>query len=137
MRTVITARAIAPSALGWRSTNADQRAANPVGNSGSGPCSASRRRSRRLRARMPMKDSRAGSRVTEAATVRTTVSEAAIATPPRKLSRRISMPSRAMHTVAPANTTARPVVATALVTASATGSPRLSPRRCLVTMNSA
>ena len=49
---------------------------------------ASLRRSRRLRARVPMKESRAGSRVTEAATVRTTVREAAIATPLRKLSRR-------------------------------------------------
>ncbi len=86
---------------------------------------------------MPMKDSRAGSRVTEAATVRMTVSEAAMATPLRKPSRRMSMPSRAMQTVAPAKTTARPVVATALVAASVTDSPRLSPRRCLVTMNSA
>jgi hypothetical protein len=86
---------------------------------------------------MPMKDSRAGSRVTAAATVRTTVSDAAIATPLRKFSRRISMPSRAMHTVAPAKTTARPVVATALVTDSVTDSPRFRPRRCRVTMNSA
>ncbi len=84
-----------------------------------------------------MYDSSAGSSVTEAATVRTTVSEAAMATPLRKLSRRISMPSRAMHTVAPAKTTARPVVATAFSAASATVSPRFRPRRCLVTMNSA
>ncbi len=84
-----------------------------------------------------MYDSRAGSSVTEAATVRITVSEAAIATPLRKLSRRISMPSRAMHTVAPAKTTARPVVATASAAASATDRPRFSPRRCRVTMNSA
>ncbi len=59
-RTAITATATAPSSLGWRSTNADQRAANPVGISGSGPCSASRRRSLRLRARVPISDSRAG-----------------------------------------------------------------------------
>ena len=78
---------------------------------------------------MPMKDSRAGSRVTEAATVSTTVSEAATATPLRKFSRRISIPSSAMQTVAPAKTTARPVVATALVAASVTVSPRFSPRR--------
>ncbi len=133
----MTTRATAPSALGWRSTNADQRAAKPVGSSGSGPCSARRRRSRRLSARVPMKDSRAGSSVTEAATVRTTVRLAAMATPLRKLSRRISMPSRAMQTVAPAKTTARPVVATAFVAASVTDSPRFSPRRCRVTMNSA
>ncbi len=84
-----------------------------------------------------MYDSRAGSRVTEAATVSTTVNEAATATPLRKLRRRISMPISAMHTVAPANTTARPVVATEFTAASVTPRPRLSPRRCLVTMNSA
>lgn len=95
------------------------------------------RRSRLLRARMPMNDSSAGSSVTEAATVRTTVRQAAIATPLRKLSCRMSMPSRAIQTVAPAKTTARPVVRTASRAASATGSPRRSPLRCLVTMNSA
>ena len=47
------------------------------------------------------------------------------------------MPSSAMQTVAPAKTTARPVVATAFVAASATGSPRLQAPRCRVTMNSA
>lgn len=42
-----------------------------------------------------------------------------------------------MHTVAPAKTTARPVVATARSAATATGRPCLRPLRCLVTMNSA
>ena len=84
-----------------------------------------------------MKESSAGSRVTEAATVRTTVRDAAIATPLRKPSRSMSMPSRAIQTVAPAKTTARPVVATAFRAASSTESPRFRPRRCRVTMNSA
>ncbi len=86
---------------------------------------------------MPMYERRAGSRVTEAATVRTTVTEAAIATPFRKFSRSTSMPSSAMQTVAPAKTTARPVVATAFAAASSTVLPRARPLRCRVTMNSA
>ncbi len=84
-----------------------------------------------------MRESRAGSRVTEAATVSTTVSEAAMATPLRKLSRRISMPSSAMQTVAPAKTTARPVVVTALRAASVTDMPCRRPLRCRVTMKRA
>ncbi len=84
-----------------------------------------------------MHERRAGSSVTEAATVRTTVSEEAIATPPRKFSRSTSMPSRAMQTVAPAKTTARPVVATACSAASSTLRPRLRPLRWRVTMNRA
>lgn len=84
-----------------------------------------------------MKPSSAGSSVTDAATVSRTVSEAATATPLRKLSRSSSMPSTATHTVPPAKTTALPVVATASSAARATDSPRLRPLRCRVTMNSA
>ncbi len=42
-----------------------------------------------------------------------------------------------MQTVAPAKTTARPVVATAFTAASVTDRPRRSPLRCRVTMNRA
>ncbi|CAM3710774.1 hypothetical protein STAL104432_28275 [Streptomyces albus] len=86
---------------------------------------------------MPIMPSRAGRRVTEAATLSTTVSPAASATPLRKLSRSTNMPSRAMQTVAPAKTTARPETVTARVAASRTGSPARSPLRCRVTMNRA
>ena len=47
------------------------------------------------------------------------------------------MPSSAMHTVLPANRTARPEVSMAWTAASSGVSPACRPRRCLVTMNSA
>ena len=46
------------------------------------------------------------------------------------------MPSRAMQTVMPANMTARPEVSSASTIARSAGSPRWSPCRKRVTMNS-
>ena len=47
------------------------------------------------------------------------------------------MPSMQMHTVLPANRTARPEVLIAVTAASAGVRPACRPRRCLVTMNNA
>ena len=47
------------------------------------------------------------------------------------------MPSRAMQTMMPANSTARPEVLTAVTTASSVSMPRIRPCRCRVTMNRA
>jgi len=86
---------------------------------------------------MPRMPSIAGSRVIADRTVNSTVSAAATATPLRNETPSTSMPSRAMHTVPPANSTARPEVFRATATESIGWSPRLSPRRYRVTMNSA
>ena len=51
--------------------------------------------------------------------------------------RSTSIPSRAMHTVVPANRTARPEVFSARTAASAGDIPALMLLRCRVTMNSA
>ena len=58
-------------------------------------------------------------------------------TPYRKLTPSVHSPSSAMHTVVPANSTARPEVFTATTIDSSTGMPRSRLRRCRVTMNSA
>ena len=63
---------------------------------------------------MPKTPSSAGSKVTAASTVKTTVSAEATARPFRKLTPRTRMPSSATHTVLPANRTARPEVSMAL-----------------------
>ncbi len=75
--------------------------------------------------------------MTAASTVNTTVRAEATARPLRKLMPRIKMPSKAMHTVLPANSTARPEVSMALTAASSGVSAASIPRRCLVTMNKA
>ena len=66
-----------------------------------------------------------------------TAIEAAIATPYRKLTPSANIPSIAMHTIIPANSTARPEVSIASTTASSPLSPRIRPWRYRVTMNSA
>lgn len=86
---------------------------------------------------MPSAPSSAGSSVTAAATVMTTVSAEATATPLRKVSRSVNMPSSAMHTVPPAKSTARPEVFSAVTAASSGLLPRRMPLRWRVTMNSA
>ncbi len=87
-----------------------QRAQKPVSWPSCGPSAASRRRSRRLSTRVPMKPSIAGSSVIAVAIVSTTVMTEAIARPLRKLSRSTYSPSRATQTVPPAKSTARPAV---------------------------
>lgn len=86
---------------------------------------------------MPNIPSRAGSRVTAARMLSTTVKEAAMTTPSRNRMFITSMPPSAMHTVAPANSTARPEVFRAVIAASSGFTPRRMPRRCRVTMNRA
>ncbi len=89
-------------------TVADHFAARPLARSASGPWAASRRRCRRLSTRGPSRPSSAGSRVTAASTLSTTVSEVPMTTPSRKRRLVTSIPASAMHTVPPANSTARP-----------------------------
>ena len=66
---------------------------------------------------VPTKPSSAGSRVTAASTVTATTDAAPMPSPLMKASPIASMPSRAMMTVSPANTTARPAVSIAVTTA--------------------
>ena len=121
----ITAAAVTAKTAGLRSTVPDQRAHSPAGTGGGSPGGRSARRCRRLSTRIPNTPSSAGSRVTAASTVNTTVSAEAIARPFRKLTPRTRMPSSAMHTVLPANRTARPEVSMALTAASSGVSPGL------------
>ena len=132
----MTAAAATARIVGLRSTVLAQRAHMPAA-PGAGAPEASRRRCRRLSTRIPKTPSSAGSRVTAASTVKTTVSAEATARPFRKLTPRTKMPSRAMHTVLPANSTARPELSMALTAACSGVSPDCRPRRCLVTMNRA
>jgi hypothetical protein len=78
----------------------------------------------------------AGSSVKAPITGNATAIEAAMAAPERVLTPTVRMPSRAMHTVMPAKSTARPAVPAALTTASSTLRPRRSPVRVRVRMNS-
>jgi hypothetical protein len=87
--------------------------------------------------RVPVKESSAGSSVSEAITVMATVAAAAIATPFSSGWRSTSSPSMPMTTVAPAVSTARPAVRMAVTTASAGRAPSCGSLRNLVTMNSA
>ena len=86
---------------------------------------------------MPKKPSSAGSSVTAVAIVKSTVTVAAMPTPLRNDTPRMSSPSSATQTVAPANRTARPDVLSARSTACSTGRPALMALRWRVTMNSA
>ena len=136
----MTTVAAAASTAGRRCTVRAHRAQAPDASASSGdwkPCARSRARCLRLSTRIPRTLSRAGSRVLAASTVQTTVTAAVRAMPSRKSTPRVRMPSRATHTVPPANTTARPEVPAASAAACAGGSPASSPRRCRVTMNSA
>ena len=132
----MTAAATVASTAGERSTVPDQRAHRPLG-PGAVTWPASRRCCRRLSTRIPKTPSSAGSKVTAAATVNATVSAQATARPFRKVIPSTKMPSSAMHTVPPANSTARPEVSIAATAASSAVSPDCRPRRCRVTMNSA
>ncbi len=77
----------------------------------------------------PKKPSSAGSRVSDASTVVATANEEATATPYRKDSPRANRPSRAMHTVIPAKSTARPEVSIAVTVASSGDLPSSRPCR--------
>ena len=79
--TSITAVAAAASWAGWRWMNPASRAHQLDAPSRAGPSAASRRRSRRDSTRIPRKPSSAGSKVTAAATVNSTVIAAAMPRP--------------------------------------------------------
>ena len=79
-----------------------------------------------LASRVPVKESSAGSSVSEAITVMATVAAAAIATPFSSAWRSTSSPSMPMTTVVPAVSTARPAVRMAVTTASGASRPACS-----------
>ncbi len=133
----ITPMATVESVRGRCDTYADQRAQKPVACSSCGPSAASLRRSRRLSTRMPNTPSIAGSSVIAESTVNNTMIADDTLIPVRKFSCRTSRPSMATHTVAPANSTARPEVLRARTADSSTVKPAFKPFRCRVTMNSA
>ncbi len=87
--------------------------------------------------RVPAKPMRAGSRVSEATTVRATVTEALTARPCTKGTPIRSMPRREMTTVMPANSTERPAVSMAMPTDSRTSWPAWSCSRYRVMIKSA
>ena len=137
--------ATAPVMIGRRSTNRAHRT-QPLAVAGtrsgdwSAPISASGAviaRSDLRSTRRPIFASSAGNNVTAAVTVRNTVNDAATAIPVRNPTLRMSMPSSAMMTVPPANSTARPEVFIAVVIAVVTSAPWRSAFRCRLTMNSA
>ena len=75
------------------------------------------------------KPSSAGSSVTEAIIVTSTVTAAPVARPLMKPRPMMNMPSSEMTTVNPANTTARPAVSSATTVDCSGPSPALSPSR--------
>ena len=75
--------------------------------------------------------------VSEAIMVNATASAVATAMPLKKLTPSAIRPRMAIHTIVPANSTARPDVLIAFTIDSETGMPRRRFRRCRVTMNSA
>ena len=78
---------------------------------------------------VPTNPSTAGSSVTAASTVTATTAAALIPRPLMNESRMASIPTRAMITVSPANSTARPAVSTAVTTASSGVMPACRPWR--------
>ena len=94
-----------------------------------GPFSARFRFCFRLITLGPMKPSRAGRSVSAAIMVSATPMAAASASPYRKLTPRANMPSSAMHTMMPANRTARPEVLTEFTMEDSTSRPATSPCR--------
>ncbi len=90
-----------------------------------------------LASRVPVKPSRAGSRVSEPSRTMATVADAATATPLSSVWRKTSNPSIPMITVVPATTTVRPAVLIAVTAALSASSPSCSASRNRVTMNSA
>ena len=87
--------------------------------------------------RGPANPSRAGSSVSEATMVTATTVAAPTARPVTKLICMIVRPSRAMTTVMPANTTARPAVSMAMTVARSVSCPACRFSRNRVTMNRA
>ena len=85
---------------------------------------------------MPTIRTSAGSSVCAAIIGNSTAMDAAMAAPDSTLTPTVIIPSRATHTVIPANMTARPAVPAAVTTASWTLSPRRIPERTRVRMNS-
>ncbi len=86
---------------------------------------------------MPAAASMAGSSVIEASTVNTTATAAPMARPYRNSMPVTNIPRSASTTTVPANTTARPDVASAATIDSRTGMPLRRFPRCRFTMNSA
>lgn len=84
-----------------------------------------------------MKPSRAGRRVSDAVIVSATPIAAASPIPDKKFTPRVNIPSTAMHTIIPANATARPDVSTDLTIDGSMSRPASTPWRCRVTMNKA
>ena len=90
-----------------------------------------------LSIRVPTQPRSAGSRVSDPSTIMSTPIDEAIATPCTKSRPMRHRPSSEMITVAPANSTARPLVSIDSATESSTSRPSRNPSRYLVTMNSA
>ena len=82
-------------------------------------------------------DSRAGSNVSAASTMKPTATDPAMARPYTKAMPIMYMPRSEIITVIPANSTARPAVSAATTVASSGDIPLLSPSRYRVTMNNA
>ena len=124
---------------GRRSIPSAQRGQKPLLSAPTmrGPFSARFRFCLRLITFGPMKPSMPGSNVSAEIIVRSTPMAAATASPYRKLTPSANMPSRAMQTMMPANSTARPDVFTALMIELSIGCPATSPCRCRVTMKRA
>ena len=133
----IAAIAASERIFGRRATNADQRCHPPASTAASGPLFLSERRSLRLSTRNFWNPSSDGSNVSEAVIVIITVSAAEIPTPLRNENPSTSIPSNAIHTVNPANSTARPEVLIEEMIESSTLIPCLRFCLLLVTMNSA
>ena len=127
--TIITSAATPATSAGRRRTHAVQRA--HTGDSALSVKSPAfrRRRSRRPGTRPPRMPSSAGSSDSAASIVKATVTAAATATPYRKLTPRANIPSIAMQTIVPANSTARPEVSIASTAESSRDRPRF--RACL------
>ena len=85
----------------------------------------------------PANPSTAGTSVTEASIVMSTVSEVPMANPRIMSMPMKNMPRKESTTVVPAKSTARPAVLVATTTASRGRRPPASPSRYLVTMKSA
>ena len=138
-RMTMTSRAAPADSQGIRCTRSAQLGQKPLLSAPTmrGPFSARFFFCFRLITLGPMKPSMAGSSVRAAIMVRATPMAAASANPYRKLTPRANMPRSAMHTMIPANRTARPEVLTALTMEDSTSRPATSPCRCRVTMNRA
>ena len=132
---MIASPATAPG-QGWRWIVLAHEAQKPCG---AAPGSRGFARSRRLGRPMrgPRRDSAAGRTVRAASIVISTASAEATASPYRKLTPSRNWPSRAMITVTPANTTARPAESIASSIADWSSAPARKFSRKRVTMNSA